>query len=146
MAQFKRFLESLKRWFSYYKVSKVIYDFDYSSVLIVERHQLNRVRNTIIKYHNYIGWEHDVYWINIAIKLLDILIDDGSVKLIETPNKWFLPVYVNTRNVGRFCKYYKKEHYENTEIKPILLDYLRLDKAWNLYHTIRINYLRKWWV
>ena len=43
------FFDILKRWFSYYKILRKVYDFDYSSILMVEKYQIKRVRDSIIK-------------------------------------------------------------------------------------------------
>lgn len=45
----RRFWENVGRWFSYFNVSRRIYDFDYSSILVVERNQISRVRDSIAR-------------------------------------------------------------------------------------------------
>lgn len=87
-----------------------MHDFDYSSILSVERHQIKRVRDNINHYKNHLNWEQDVASMNLALKLLDIIEEIGEAKMIgdkpfETdekgywkpnPNvKWELDRYVN---------------------------------------------------
>lgn len=159
----KYFFEFLKRWFSYYKVLRKAYDFDWESILKVERHQITRVRDTIIKRHNYEGWEHDVHWMNIALKLLDIIENGGGAKLLNKgltfipgkdglydvmyspESKWIMPFYVNTRNAKRFMPIEREEIYEDKEHDPLLKDRLRENKAWYLYHKLKIYKMRNWW-
>lgn len=153
------FFEFLGRWFSYFKILKKAYDFDYASILEVEKHQITRVRNTIAKYHNSVNWKNDVYWMNIALKLLDIIEEGGGVKLIgkdftvkENENKividkcskWLMPFYVNTRNSQRFTSI-EKEKFEDPECGPLMKDCLREEKAWYLYHKLRVYKMRNWW-
>ena len=156
------FFESLGRWFSYYKVLRRIYDFDYSSIIEVERYQITRVRNSITKYQNHVNWERDVYWMNMALKLLDIIEDEGGAELIgkgfstepcsngfyrvvdDPDSKWRLPVYVNTDNSKRFTPI-EKEMYEDPKIGSLMKSHLREEKAWYLYHKLRTYKMRSWW-
>lgn len=161
----RSFSHFIGRWFSYCKVLREAYDFDYRSILDVERHQLIRVRNTISKYHDYEGWEHDVYWINIALKLFEIIVEndsateligegfitkpykDGLHEVVEDPNsKWVLIKYVNTSNYKRFFPQIEKEDFDKPNIGNILKDSLRREKAWYLYHKLKFNKMRHWWV
>lgn len=50
----RAFFTGLGRWFSYFKVLMKVYDFDYSSILEVERHQITRVRDAIVKYQSHV--------------------------------------------------------------------------------------------
>lgn len=158
----RSFFEFLGRWFFYYKVLRRAYDFDYSSILVVERYQLTRVRDATIKYQNHVNWERDVYWMNVALKLLDIIEDEGGVELVgkgfstepygdrlyrvvdDPDSKWVLPVYVNTSNSKRFTPI-EKEKFENPKIGPLMKSYLREEKAWYLYHKLRTYNMRSWW-
>ena len=151
----RAFFTGLGRWFSYFKVLMNIYDFDYSSILAVERHQITRVRDTITKYQNHIGWERDVKHMNIALKLLDIIEEDGCVELVgldskiepyenglyrvvdDSDLKWILPVYVNTFNSERFLSI-DKSQFEDPRVGPLMKDHLRVEKAWHLYHKLRV--------
>ena len=158
----RSFFKFLDRWFSYYKVLRKVYDFDYESIIEVERYQLTRVRDDIIKYQNHVNWERDVYWMNMALKLLDIIEDEGGVELVgkgfstepygngfyrvvdDPDSKWVLSVYVNTANSKRFTPI-NKEKYEDPKIGSLMKSYLRLEKAWYLYHKLRIYKMRSWW-
>ena len=157
----RAFFKFLGRWFSYYKVLKRAYDFDFASILDVERHQIIRVRNAITKYQNHVNWKRDVYWMNIALKLLDIM-NDGGVELIgrgfriepsgnglhrvvnDPDSEWVLSVYVNTSNSKRFIPI-EKEKFEDTQIGPLMKSQLREEKAWYLYHKLRTYKMRPWW-
>lgn len=133
----KRYWTGLKRWFSYFKLIISIYDFDYTSILLVEKYQITRVKNYIAKYgSNYYGYEYDIKWINKALACLNIVLEDGSVKVVN--NKWVLPYYVNVKNCNRFCKYKCLD-------STLFLDDLRITKAWTLYNKIRNYHLKRWW-
>lgn len=144
------------RWFSYYKVLRTAYDFDYSSILEVEKHQMIRVRDSIIKADHYKGWEHDVSRINLALKLLDIAEDGGAIlvdsELIitnngycQSNNTWDMPIYVNTKNYKRFLPYFTPERFTDPKVGALHESDLREQKAWYLYHKLRMYNLRRWW-
>lgn len=78
----RRLGENISRWFSYFPVLWKVYDFDYSSILSVERHQIKRVRDSISHYRNHLNWEQDVASMNLALKLLDIIEENGKAKMI----------------------------------------------------------------
>lgn len=149
------FFDILKRWFSYYKILRKVYDFDYSSILIVEKYQIKRVRDSIIKYQHHVDWKQDVRWMNIAIKLLEIVEENGCAvtgQTIEVNDilkihhiDYQLPVYVNVRNASRFINKYAISKLEEPKIGVLIKDNLRIEKAWYLYNKIRYNHLRDWW-
>lgn len=156
------FFEGLGRWFSYFNVLRKSYDFDYSSIINVEEKQITRVRNSILKYQHHVNYERDVYWMNMALKLLAIIQEDGCSilkgpgfvtkpfkdglsELVPDPeSKWIMPIYVNTRNAKRFMTI-EMEEYEDPRIGPLMKDHLRIEKAWTLYYRLRSQYTRQWW-
>lgn len=158
---FKRFWQDLIRWFSYYKVIRNTYDFDYSSLLKVEYHQLTQIRDSISRYRNSTNFYYDLRNMNWALACLKIILEDGCAYSNRVPgfftvgpdkngyytlepnpeHKWILPVYVNDRNYKRFWKYYKN----TPELEVLNKDNLRIEKAWYLYHKIRLEHLREFW-
>lgn len=158
----KNFFVCIGRWFSYWKVCRRIYDFDSSGILDVEYHQIKRTRDSIIKNNHHVDWEHDVWTMNIALKLLEIIAEDGCAKWVGE-RQWYkddnghmqrnmngyyeLPVYVNTRNYKRFLPRVTDEDiYGDNKIRSVLIqDGLRLIKAKNLYYEWRKNYTFDWW-
>lgn len=156
----RRFGENISRWFSYFPVLWKAYDFDYSSILSVERHQIKRVRDSISHFRSHVDWEYDVASMNLALRLLDIIEEDGEAVLLcdkpfihnskgmYEPNpdaKWKLERYVNTRNAARFNPRWSSEHFENPKTGVLMKDRLRVEKAWYLYHQLRQYKLRSWW-
>lgn len=157
-----KFFTNLKRWFSYYKILTRVYDFDYSSILEVERYQIQRVRDAIIKYQSHVDWERDVQHMNLALKLLSIAMEEDNIAeqvsgrhWTEGPDghglyewksdaKYETTKYVNTRNAQRFSKM-PMEYYTDSNIKGLYLDHLRVEKAWYLYNKFRKYWLRTWW-
>ena len=139
------YIKFLDRWFSYYKVLRDVYDFDHSSILAVEEHQLIRVRDSIIRYHNYVNYNYDVNRINLALYLLEIIKEEG--KIVMTEGKWYCPVYANTKNANRFNSYVAKNlNNSDLEYVELMKGYLYTEKAWHLYYKLREQYTRNWWV
>lgn len=133
----KREWDIIKSWFSYYKVLRNCYDFDYSSILSVEKHQIKRVQASIAKYKHHLNYKRDLQNIDRALRLLaaseeDILEMNPLTGKYETIRK------VNARNASRF-----------TNITPIdsafKLCHLYKCKAWYLYHKMRYEHLKEWW-
>lgn len=148
----REYIEFLCRWFSYFKILRHAYDFDYASILDVEKHQITRVRNAIIHYQNHVNWEEDVRQMNLALRLLEIIERQGEAELVDPScelgkGKWYCPVYVNIRNAGRFNKYIAKQLNEEKDdsYKELLKGELYTEKAWNLYYKVRARYTRNWW-
>lgn len=158
----QRFFTELHQWFCYYKVVTNIYDFDFSSIVEVERYQIKRVRDTIAKYHSHVNWERDVRYIDLALKLLSIAMEEDSIVKQTSGHHWTegpdehglyewksdakyeATKYVNIRNAHRFSKMPMK-YYTDSDIRGLHLDHLRVEKAWYLYHKLRTHHMREWW-
>lgn len=160
----RAYFEGISRWFAYRKVLMKAYDFDYASILEVERFQITRVRDCLSKYSGHVGWERDVQEMNLALKLLDIIEEDGCServgkpltferiegtelsRLVEDPKEyWTLPVYVNTKNSRRFWPALDPQKFEDPRAGNLWKDHLRVEKAWYLYHKLKMQYMRGWW-
>lgn len=157
-----RFFEFLAIWFSYFKVCRKVYDFDFSGILEVERHQIERTKYAIIKHQHHLNWERDVKNMNLALRLLSIAMEEDSIAervsghhWTEGPDerglyewksdiKYEATKYVNTRNAYRFSRI-PLENYTKPNFGALLLDDLRVEKAWHLYHKLRKYHLREWW-
>ena len=162
ISSIRRLKEFLSRWFSYFPVLYRAYDFDYSSILDVERHQIKRVSDCIAKYQNHLHWDRDVRNMNLALKLLDIIEEEGEVELLPegiehlifhddgkvelNPESYYkLNRYVNIKNANRFIKdlsYYK---FDDPIRRDMYKDKLRVEKAWKLYFKLRHYKTREWW-
>ena len=156
----KRFWNNIRRWVSYYNVIRKTDDFDYSSLLEVELHQLTKLRDCISKYQSHIDSWRDIRHMNWAIACLKIMLENGCsysngekgffeevensgfYRLIPNPNhKWIMPIYVNTKNYERFWKNYPA----SSDLEDLNKDILRVEKAWYLYNKIRKEHLREFW-
>lgn len=133
----RREWDIIKSWFSYYKVLRNCYDFDYDSILEVEKHQIKRVQASIAKYKHHLNYKRDLQNIDRALRLLaaseeDILEMNPLTGKYETTRK------VNARNASRF-----------TDIIPIDSAFRLLHvyqcKAWYLYNKMRYEHLKEWW-
>lgn len=126
---------------------------DYSFMLEIEKACLLDMSEKFISKGNNVSSEYDAQWMNICVKLIDIILEkDVSYKCEETDElmrlgkskikKWlFINVkYVNTRNAFRFtCS--AEEQFKDVIYK----DELRKIKALHLYNNIRTNYMLGWW-
>lgn len=164
MIHVRKFWENIGRWFSYYPICRKMYDWDYSSILEAERHQMKRIRNYVLSYTKYFNGERIAEEINLALRLLDIIEENGcSVRvgkpiefkqcednpelyeLVFDPNEYYtIPVYVNTRNSNRFWKMDSK--YFDPPRGNLYRDMLRIRKAWNLYHKLKCYCMQGWWI
>ena len=128
-----------RRWKEYRNLVSKIDDWDYTSILEVERLQMLRVARQIeidpIKHEN---WEEDVKWIRLAVKILDTLLNDTYWE--GEKGKCHLIPYVNTKNYKRFIDV--NEEFINTEVYKMLL---YEEKLWWLYNKIRLYKMRSWW-
>lgn len=147
----KRLIERLQKVWSFWKLSKNLYDFDYTSILEVERYQIKNVRDRILKDALVEGYEHDVQKMDLVIKLLDMILDssDSAVELedysidLNKEYKWKQTKYVNTRNAHRFVSSEQVKLIEKGEL--IFLDDLYEEKKWRLYHKLKEYHMRGWW-
>lgn len=115
-------------------MSEKFHDWDYTSILQVERIQMLRVaRSLSVGPYKHTSWERDVYWIKLAVKILDMFLNDTW----WTTDGGVIP-YVNTKNSYRFLKY---EPATGEDKKFLLYE----EKLWHLYGKIRLTYMRGWW-
>lgn len=155
-SKYRQFKEQLGTLWSYCKLFGKLYDFDYSSVLLVEQNQLRRIRKHIAKYQFFVGWEVIVQRMDTAIKLLDIALDrvdiielvDRDTRLTNSKGefispKWKLLKYVNTRNASRFLNDIQVEQVEKGN--EVFIADLYEEKAWKLYYKLREQYTRNFW-
>lgn len=158
----QRFFKVLSIWFSYFKVCRKVYDFDYSGILEVERHQIERTRDSITHFQSHLNWKRDVERMNLALKLLSIAMEEDNISEQVSGNHWTegpderglyewksdakyeATKYVNIKNAYRFSKM-PKEHYTDSDIKGLNLDHLRVDKAWYLYNKLKYYWERSFW-
>lgn len=133
----KREWDIIKSWFSYYKVLRNCYDFDYDSILSVEKHQIQRVQASIAKYRHHLNYNRDLQNIGRALRLLaaseeDILEMNPLTGKYETIRK------VNARNASRFTNLTLID-------SPFKLLQVYQCKAWYLYNKMRYEHLKEWW-
>lgn len=160
----RRFWENIGRWLSYFNVLRRIYDFDYSSILAVERHQISRVRDSIAHYRNHLYAERDIERLNLALRLLDIIKEDGCCERVGKPfnfveskdkdglyeleddpeSYYTILVYVNYKNALRFSSM-ELSRYTDSKSGALWQSQLRVEKAWHIYHRLRLYFMRSWW-
>lgn len=141
MKKLKRYYERLCIWFSYYKVSNKIYDFDSYCILELERHQLKRLHRYISKYHYHEDSEYNLQRIQTAINILDLLLD-YSFKSLVLNNKF--NTYINLHNYKRFMPRLTDDDVNHINRKLISY-YLYQHKLWYIYNKLKYNYFLNWW-
>ena len=129
-ANCKTFWTNIARWFSYYKIVRKIDDIDSESVLKLEQYQLSRIMRSSLS-------ERDKERINLAIKLIDIILDVDDL-LEYNQGEWIINKYINTKNLSRYM--------DDGNINAVIKWDLRQRKAWHLYHKLRLYYMQSWWV
>lgn len=120
------------------KLANKFEPWDYEFMLDLERESLIKMRDYHAN-HNIIadnGNTKIANEINLAIKLLDIGTGKNCSYDVYTEKS---RIYVNHKNYKRFLRgEYKK-------FSPVLLDMIRVEKAWYLYNKMRIGLMKRWW-
>lgn len=111
--------------------------YDYSYLWRVEKAHLIEMRD-YFKISHITGHEDDIKYIDICIKLLDILIDDGY-HLYDIDKNVFKK-YVNIKNDYRFN--ISKQYHNDLEIYCLEV---YLQKVKHLYYEILKNKITNWW-
>lgn len=130
---------------------------DHSYMWRLERAKLIEMKRYFIYSSDTFSHERDIYWINVCIKLLDILIEDDlweyqtengkvykSDDVIEEHFDSLRAVfnrYVNTTNAARFTNIYDEEALGYDTFRH----YIYTKKAENLYYEILKNEIYGWW-
>lgn len=145
----RKIIDWIGRWFRIFKILKSAYDFDYSSLYILEKYQLRNIANHLSKHNLYEGVEHDVAKIRLAMKLIDIMSDDFAY-LEYIGNKPHFTKTVNMNNWQRFFRYNPERKaisrlMSNDETIELAKSMIYVEKASYLYYKIRENYTRQWW-
>lgn len=120
------------------KLANKFKPWDYEFMLDLERESLIKMRDYHAS-HNVIvdnGNTKIANEINLAIKLLDIGTGKNCSYDVYTEKS---KIYVNHRN----CKRFLRKKYKN--FSPVLLDMIRVEKAWYLYNKMRTELMKRWW-
>ena len=112
--------------------------YDYNYLLRLEQAKLQEMANYFVKQQDWFDHTNDLKWINICIRLIDIIVDyPEEHPYVNVGNIWR---FVNMRNVKPGVNHDKVESY----YKKYPQD-LRWIKANNLYYEIRKQYTTGWW-
>lgn len=116
------------------KEAMKFYSFDYGFVLSLEKQAL-------IRMYEYFkvaeGNERVEKELNLALKLLDIVLEIDSAYHHDPGSKGFVDRHINTKNWNRF-------HSKAADLDwntPILKDYLRREKSLDN----KLKFERSWW-
>jgi hypothetical protein len=161
-----RFADRVKMTARYWRCSDDIYDYDYTSVLIAERMQLQMLHEGITKYHNHVNTESDLAWIALSIRLINVILEEDEsyfeypknrkVSLrpckryfcnieLEGDNVYTLKRHINTANYKRYFSNLSEKQYHTLHRTHLLDIELYKTKCWYLYNRIRAQHLFAWW-
>lgn len=135
------------------------YFWDYGYGLEIEYAYLKGLRETLLKEDLFIGVKRECERIQTCLNLLDIILGrKDCIKLVNSKSifkdlskpirntKWELIRYVNVRNAKRFLSGSTFDNLMNREGGTNLAkSHVYEEKAWKLYHKMRMNWLRHWW-
>jgi hypothetical protein len=133
------------------------HSWDYGYLLVLEQRKLKEMAEYFKKSKRLVGWEFQVRDCELCVKLLDIVMEKdpyynswlhqayGDLNFENKQVKF--PVYVNVKNAERFWKGFnqKLEDYSQKQILEAMKSHLRSEKAFHLYHKIRMYRMRNWW-
>lgn len=143
----KYYWSNIKDWFthnwnkSHCKVVKeAMYGmpYDWTYLLKLERSKLKEIRDYCVT-SNVVDHDNNIKWMNMCIKLLDIIIDDDG----QDSNR-----KMNYNNIDRFIRKPIKDGVLWDDVVDYYKKYpddYRFAKAWYLYFEIRKNYTGNWW-
>ena len=149
--------KKLKKYISLLKKDE---DFDYSYLLVLERHKLTRMIDSFTNAkHKHIGIEYNIRDMQICVNLIDIILEEdrmskiflqqfGKIQFnVDENHKVHLtkidvkiPCHINHKNAYRF----NKSWFGCDIPKDVYMEIRRL-KALYLYNKIRCRMLSWWW-
>lgn len=131
---------------------------DYGYNLEIEREMFRKQAGYFAKSNLAVGDEERGKKCKLLVKLLDIIIDDSSDLVLVDPYRleksnntytirgeqvWKMNRYVNIKNANRFFNKYELKIHDVT--KPLWQNELREQKAWCLYHKLRMYFMKEFW-
>ena len=121
-------------------------DWDYAHMLYMEKAKLEDMAKYYATSHITVNDWAVARDAKICSRLIDIINgDDASFTYNEKWQKIKLK-RVNTKNWKRFNKYGQfPEWMKDEDLRIMMEDDLRIEKAWNLYCMIRQYNMRSWW-
>lgn len=134
------------------------FPWDYSYLLCIEQRKLKEMSEYFKKSKLTVDWERQVKDCELCVKLLDIILENdkdykawlhanyGGKNILELQIREQLPFhkYINVNNASRFMKHFH-EAKSNPYIYESLKVELRRQKAFHLYHKIRLDRMQTWW-
>lgn len=121
---------------TYEAVTGMPYDWIY--LLKLERSKIKEMKD-YCAISDIVDHSNNIKWMNICIKLLDIIIDDEG----QDSNR-----KMNYNNINRFIRKPIKDGVLWDDVVDYYKKYpddYRFTKAWHLYYEIRREYSLQWW-
>ena len=137
----RKIFYSFRKTISFFKLFMKTYDFDFSSLLEVEKKQLIYMRDCFLK--DKFHYDIDIQRMNLAIKLIDLILNSEDSLVFD--GSWKFDKYVNTKNESRFIPGMKYSECEES-LAPVYLHSLYSIKVNRLYYKLRSQYTNSWWI
>lgn len=123
-------------------------------LLYIEQWKLREMAKYFKKSQLAAGRERQVKEIELCIKLIDIILEKDSYynSWLKLNHDWNphetivrpFPKYINTGNINRFIPGIDIKTFNPDLIESIKVQ-LRINKAFYLYHKIRLERMLTWW-
>lgn len=122
--------KEIRRWIRFFIKTNAYFNDDWAFMLYIEKEKLSQCIKFYTIYGCHVNNDRIISRMQLAIRLLDIVIDDDV----------FFEGYINSKNIDRF---FPKDALSIYEIN--ILPSLRIQKAWYLYNKLRYYYMKEWW-
>ena len=131
-------VRSAKTYHQFINVVRCSKPYDWEYLMKIEQAYLKRML-CYMQESEYFDHSNNIKWMNMCIKLLDIIIDDEG----QDSNR-----KMNYNNIDRFIRKPMKDGVLWDDVVDYYKKYpddYRFVKSWYLYFEIRKNYTGNWW-
>lgn len=105
----KNFFANVKNVFRWLPIIWKDRDYDWAYILIILQFKLKNLKERYESEELYVGQERDAEWLNVCIKLIEIIINGESYDGYINVNK--MPFYKKLKENNSFASYYATDAY-----------------------------------
>ena len=130
---------------------------DYSYLLSIEQRKLKEMAAYFKKSQLTVGWEFQVRDCELCVKLLDIILEKDKdyrawlntnygeqARKSEMVGKKPFHKHINLKNLKRFFPQVNLDETNPNLLNSFMVE-VRIQKAFHLYHKIRLYRMMHWW-
>lgn len=118
------------------------HSWDWGYLIKLEYYKLKEMADGFERRKFVEGWEDIVKEIRLCLRLIKVISEEDRAYDINTGK---LNKYVNVKNCSRFLNKWEISVLKKRPDNHILLDNLRIKKAFYLYNKIRTYKMMSWW-